>query len=123
MQGFGIGNTGCLNGCCLGLQSGQFLVAELHTDQLRLGFVRQRVGHGADNIGGNALVDVEAKFLPVSAIEAACGLVFALGATADVEESFHFDDTMKKPRLLVRDGVLVDTLTELRVSGLRPLIK
>ena len=29
----------------------------------------------------------------------------ALGAAADVKESFHFDGTMKKPRLLVRDGV------------------
>ena len=72
---------------------------------------RRHIGHGADNIGGHTLIDVEAEFLPVGAIEAACGLVFALGAAADVEESFHFDDTMRKPRLLVRDGVLKQLLS------------
>jgi len=35
-------------------------------------------------------------------------------AAADVEESFHFYDTMKKPRLLVRDGVLISYLFVLR---------
>ena len=44
LQGFGVGNTSGLNGCCLRLQALEFLVAELHTDQLCLGFVRQRVG-------------------------------------------------------------------------------
>ena len=38
LQGFGVGNTGGLNGCCLGLQALEFLVAELEADQLRLGF-------------------------------------------------------------------------------------
>lgn len=47
------------------------------------------IRHGADNIGSNALVDVEAQLLPVGAIEAARGLVLALGAAADVEKSFH----------------------------------
>ena len=35
LQGLGVGNTGGLNGCCLGLQALQFLIAKLHTDQLR----------------------------------------------------------------------------------------
>jgi hypothetical protein len=44
LQGFGIGLAGGLIGSGLELQALQFLVAELHTDQLRFGFVRQRVG-------------------------------------------------------------------------------
>ena len=43
-HGSGIGHTGGLIGSGLGLQAGQLLVAELHTDQLRLGFVRERIG-------------------------------------------------------------------------------
>ena len=35
LQGFGVGNTGGLDGCCLGLQALQFLVAELHTEVVR----------------------------------------------------------------------------------------
>ena len=43
MQGFGIGHTGGLVRCRLGLQAGQFLVAELHGGQLRFGLVGERV--------------------------------------------------------------------------------
>ncbi len=75
------------------------------------------IRHGADNIGIDGLVNVQAQLLPVGAMETARGLVLALGAAADVEESFHFDDTMKKPRLLVRDGVL-SYLGKLRARGL-----
>ena len=44
LQGFGIGLAGGMVRSGLGLQALQFLVAELHTDQLRLGFVRERIG-------------------------------------------------------------------------------
>ena len=47
------------------------------------------IRHGADNVGIDGLVDVEAEFLPVVAVETARGLVLAFGAAADVEEGFQ----------------------------------
>jgi hypothetical protein len=44
LQRLGIGLAGRLVRRRLGLQALQFLVAELHTDQLRFGVVRERVG-------------------------------------------------------------------------------
>ncbi len=44
LQGFGISHTGGLISSSLGLQAGQLLVAELHTDQLRFGCVLEFVG-------------------------------------------------------------------------------
>ena len=44
LQGIGISQTGGLVSSRLRLQAGQFLVAELHGDQLCFGFVREFVG-------------------------------------------------------------------------------
>ena len=50
---------------------------------------RRHVGHGADDIRGDTRVDVQAQFVPLGGVEAARGLVFVLGAAADVEEGGH----------------------------------
>ncbi len=47
------------------------------------------IGHGADDVGGHAGINVQAEFSPVGGVEAARGSVFALGAAADVEKCFH----------------------------------
>lgn len=44
LQSIGIGHAGCLKSCGLGLQAGQFGVAELKAHQLSLGFVCEFVG-------------------------------------------------------------------------------
>ena len=49
----------------------------------------RHIEHGANNIGTNALVDIEAQFCPRVGIKAARRLVLAFRAAANREKNFH----------------------------------